>query len=164
MRERYYHAWRHILAEGWAFTQRVRRPPDNEINALISFGNSMLYTVCLSEIYRTQLTPTISYLHEPGARRFSLALDISEIFKTAHRGSGHLPSDQHGAVEAGAFRPFPGRLLFERAGEETLPGRTGGAPGNNDQAPPIGPPCFVSAPDPSGVLQTDSPSDRRGNL
>ena len=80
-RERYYQAWRHILSEGWAFTQRVRRPPDNEINALISFGNSHLYTVCLSEIYRTQLTPTISYLHEPGARRFSLALDISEIFK-----------------------------------------------------------------------------------
>jgi CRISPR-associated protein Cas1 len=81
MRERYYHAWRHILTGGWAFERRVRRPPDNEVNALISFGNSVLYTVCLSEIYRTQLTPTISYLHEPGARRFSLALDISEIFK-----------------------------------------------------------------------------------
>lgn len=81
MRERYYQAWRHILADGWAFERRVRRPPDNEINALISFGNSVLYTVCLSEIYRTQLTPTISYLHEPGARRFSLALDLSEIFK-----------------------------------------------------------------------------------
>ena len=56
-------------------------PPDNEVNALISFGNSHLYTVCLGELYRTQLTPTISYLHEPGARRFSLALDLSEIFK-----------------------------------------------------------------------------------
>lgn len=81
MRERYYQAWRHILKEGWTFSRRVRRPPDNEVNALISFGNSVLYTVCLSEIYRTQLTPTISYLHEPGARRFSLALDLSEIFK-----------------------------------------------------------------------------------
>ncbi len=81
MRERYYQAWRHILAEGWVFERRVRRPPDNEVNALISFGNTHLYTVCLSEIYRTQLTPTVSYLHEPGARRFSLALDISEIFK-----------------------------------------------------------------------------------
>ena len=81
MRERYYRAWPHILNTDWAFESRVRRPPDNEINALISFGNSMLYTTCLSEIYRTQLTPTISYLHEPGARRFSLALDLSEIFK-----------------------------------------------------------------------------------
>jgi CRISPR-associated protein Cas1 len=81
MRERYYEAWRSIIRGGWEFERRVRRPPDNEVNALISFGNSMLYTVCTSEIYRTQLTPTISYLHEPGARRFSLSLDLSELFK-----------------------------------------------------------------------------------
>jgi len=81
MRERYYQSWRHVLSGEWDFTRRVRRPPDNEVNALISFGNSHLYTVCLGEIYRTQLTPTVSYLHEPGARRFSLALDLSEIFK-----------------------------------------------------------------------------------
>jgi len=81
MRERYYEAWRSILRDGWEFERRVRRPPDNEVNALISFGNSVLYTVCASEIYRTQLTPTISYLHEPGARRFSFALDLSELFK-----------------------------------------------------------------------------------
>ena len=81
IRERYYQAWQEILTGEWAFDRRVRRPPDNEVNALISFGNSVLYTVCLSEIYRTQLTPTISYLHEPGVRRFSLALDLSEIFK-----------------------------------------------------------------------------------
>jgi len=81
MRERYYEAWKSIIRGEFEFERRVRRPPDNEVNALISFGNSMLYTVCTSEIYRTQLTPTISYLHEPGARRFSLALDVSELFK-----------------------------------------------------------------------------------
>lgn len=31
--------------------------------------------------YHTQLNPTISYLHEPGVRRFSLCLDVAEIFK-----------------------------------------------------------------------------------
>lgn len=56
-------------------------PPDNMINSLISFVNSLIYTKVLSEIYKTQLNPTISYLHEPGVRRFSLALDIAEIFK-----------------------------------------------------------------------------------
>ena len=35
----------------------------------------------MSEIYHTQLDPTISYLHEPGFRRYSLCLDISEVFK-----------------------------------------------------------------------------------
>jgi CRISPR-associated protein Cas1 len=35
----------------------------------------------LSQLYITQLNPTISYLHEPSSRRFSLALDIAEVFK-----------------------------------------------------------------------------------
>ena len=51
------------------------------MNALISFGNSMMYTTVLGEIYKTQLDPTISYLHEPSTKRFSLSLDIAEIFK-----------------------------------------------------------------------------------
>lgn len=81
IRERYYAAWPAILGPETEFEKRVRRPPDNLINALISFGNSMMYTSALSEIYRTQLNPTISYLHEPGERRFSLALDLADIFK-----------------------------------------------------------------------------------
>jgi len=40
-----------------------------------------MYTKVLSEIYKTQLNPTISYLHEPSTKRFSLSLDLSEIFK-----------------------------------------------------------------------------------
>jgi len=81
IRERYFSAWPHLLREGVVFEKRVRRPPDNMVNALISFGNGLLYSACLSEIYRSQLTPTVSFLHEPGARRFSLALDLSELFK-----------------------------------------------------------------------------------
>jgi CRISPR-associated protein Cas1 len=40
-----------------------------------------MYTAILGELYQTQLDPTISYLHEPSTKRFSLILDISEIFK-----------------------------------------------------------------------------------
>jgi CRISP-associated protein Cas1 len=47
----------------------------------VSFVNSLIYTRTLSEIYHTQLNPTISYLHEPGVRRYSFCLDISEVFK-----------------------------------------------------------------------------------
>lgn len=84
VRATYYEAWGEILGPSWAeFQKRVRRPPDNPVNALISFANSLCYTLCLSEIYRTALNPTISVLHQPGHRRFSLALDVSEIFKPA---------------------------------------------------------------------------------
>ena len=80
IREIYYGAFTEILRLEEPF-KRVKRPPDNMINALISFSNSLLYAAALSQIYRTPLNPTISFLHEPGARRFSLALDIAEIFK-----------------------------------------------------------------------------------
>ena len=81
MREIYYKSFTDILNLDIDFKKRVRRPPDNMMNALISFGNSLVYTTCLGEIYRTQLDPTISFLHEPGERRFSLSLDLAEIFK-----------------------------------------------------------------------------------
>ena len=81
IRDTYYQSFNNILRKGFEFKKRVKRPPDNMINCLISFGNSLAYTTVLSEIYRTQLNPTISYLHEPGERRFSLSLDISEVFK-----------------------------------------------------------------------------------
>lgn len=81
IRKIYYSTWNDIVKQDIQFEKRVKRPPDNMINTLISFVNSLIYTTTLSEIYKTQLNPTISYLHEPGTKRFSLSLDISEIFK-----------------------------------------------------------------------------------
>ncbi len=66
---------------GWEFKERTRRPPKNRLNALISFGNSILYAKILGEIYKTALNPTVSYLHEPSERRYSLSLDLAEVFK-----------------------------------------------------------------------------------
>lgn len=81
IRKSYYSAWNVIVDQEINFDKRVMHPPDNMINSLISYVNSLIYSKVLSEIYKTQLNPTISYLHEPGVRRFSLCLDISEIFK-----------------------------------------------------------------------------------
>lgn len=79
--QRFYSTFQFILPDNFMLNKRVRRPPDNPINALISFGNSLLYTKCISVIYQTHLNQTISYLHEPSESRFSLSLDISEMFK-----------------------------------------------------------------------------------
>lgn len=81
IRRYYYSAWNVIVDQEIHFEKRVMHPPDNMINSLISFVNSLIYAKVLSEIYHTQLNPTISYLHEPGFRRFSLSLDIAEVFK-----------------------------------------------------------------------------------
>lgn len=81
IRKIYYSTWNKIVKQDIKFEKRVKRPPDNVINTLISFINSLIYTTTLSEIYKTQLNPTVSFLHEPGTKRFSLSLDIAEIFK-----------------------------------------------------------------------------------
>lgn len=81
IRRYYYTAWNEIVNQEIQFEKRVMHPLDNMINSLISFVNSLIYSKTLSEIYHTQLNPTISYLHEPGARRYSLCLDLSEVFK-----------------------------------------------------------------------------------
>lgn len=81
IRERYYRCWGEIVGREYALDKRVRHPPDNAINALVSFVNGLMYTTVLGEIYHTHLTPTVSFLHGPGERRYSLALDLSEIFK-----------------------------------------------------------------------------------
>ncbi len=80
IRQTYYEAFDTIL-EDFTMGNRTKQPPSNEVNTLISFGNMMCYALYLGQIYHTQLNPTISFLHEPGARRYSLALDIAEIFK-----------------------------------------------------------------------------------
>lgn len=81
IRKVYYDSWNVLVDQEINFDKRVKNPPDNMINTLISFVNTLIYTKVLGEIYQTQLNPTISYLHEPGTRRFSLSLDIAEIFK-----------------------------------------------------------------------------------
>ena len=78
---RFYASFSHFLPEDFLMTKRVKRPPDNPINAMISFGNTLLYTKTISAIYRTHLDQRISFLHEPSEGRFSLSLDISEVFK-----------------------------------------------------------------------------------
>ena len=81
IRKTYYSAWPIIIDQEIEFERRVKNPPDNMINTMISFVNTLIYTKVLSELYQTQLNPTISYLHQHGDRRFSLSLDIAEIFK-----------------------------------------------------------------------------------
>ena len=80
IRQYYYDAF-DLIINDFEMAARTKQPPRNEVNALISFGNMFCYSVCLRAIHQTQLNPTISYLHNPGERRYSLALDIAEIFK-----------------------------------------------------------------------------------
>jgi len=82
IREAYYHSFDAIVKnELFSFEKRTKQPPENHMNTLISFGNSLLYSTTLTELYKTALDPRIGFLHSTNFRKFSLNLDIAEIFK-----------------------------------------------------------------------------------
>jgi len=81
-REEYYNAFNKIIKNNaFTYEKRERRPPTTPLNTLISFGNSLLYVTILGEIYKTHLDPRIGYLHTTNYRKFTLNLDVSEVFK-----------------------------------------------------------------------------------
>lgn len=120
IRGEYYSKWDEVLPDGFRIVRRTRRPPENEMNALISFLNSRLYATIVSELYNTQLSPTISYLHEPSERRFSLALDLSEIFKPiiADRIANRLV--KQGIIKREHFREELNGVLLTKEGMKTV--------------------------------------------
>jgi len=114
----YYKSFNEIL-NYFEMNNREIRPPTNEMNSLISFGNSLLYSTTLSEIYNTYLHPSISFLHEPSERRFSLALDIADIFKPiiVERViftliNNKIISEKHFEKNIGVFLNSQGKKLF----------------------------------------------------
>jgi len=81
-RDLYYETFNLIIDDPqFELCKREKRPPTTKMNALISFGNSLLYTTVLSEIYKTHLDPRIGFLHSTNFRRFTLNLDVAEVFK-----------------------------------------------------------------------------------
>ena len=66
---------------GYRFEKRSKRPPRNEVNALINFGNTVLYSHIATEIYKTALDVRVGFLHATNARLESLNLDVAEIFR-----------------------------------------------------------------------------------
>lgn len=76
----YYSTFDQAFKLNYHFTREFY-PPKDEINSLISYGNALLYSTSITSIAKVGLNPSISFLHEPSDRSFSLALDIADIFK-----------------------------------------------------------------------------------
>ena len=81
-RSTYYSAFDAIVAgSGFCFGRRTKRPPENEMNAMVSFGNAMLYNKLLQIIQKTRLDARIGIVHATNNRPASLHLDFADIFK-----------------------------------------------------------------------------------
>ena len=67
--------------EDMTFTQRTRRPPKDPVNALLSFGYTLVTNELLSFLFAIGLDPYIGLFHTLEYGRPSLALDLSEEFR-----------------------------------------------------------------------------------
>ncbi|MFW5950264.1 MAG: type I-B CRISPR-associated endonuclease Cas1b [archaeon] len=127
-RRAYYSTFEEILPPEFALGSREYNPPPNPVNALISYGNSLVYASIVSAIRATALDPAISFLHEPGERRYSLALDIADLFKPLLTdrlifrllNRGQISLDDFESELGSCLLTDDGRKTYTKAFEETL--------------------------------------------
>lgn len=121
VRERYYDSFNQIIKnDEFSIEKRTRRPPKNQLNALISFGNSLVYTTVLSEIYKTHLDPRIGYLHTTNFRSFTLNLDIAEIFKPIITDRLIFSLTNRKQIQKKHFHEEAGGILLKETGRKTF--------------------------------------------
>ena len=81
----YYQTFNKIIeGTGFTFISRSTYPPKNEINALMSFGYSLLYSDCYNALNVSTLLPEISYIHSISKSEDSLKYDLADLFKAAY--------------------------------------------------------------------------------
>lgn len=119
IRKNYYQAFEFIIND-FSMGGRSYHPPKNEINALVSFGNMMCYSQCLRAIHQTQLNPAVSFLHEPGERRFSLSLDLAEIFKPLFFDRVIFNVTNKKMIQSSHFEENLNRVLLKSNGKKTF--------------------------------------------
>ena len=78
---RYFAGLSDVLGPDWAFTQRRRRPPPDAINAMLSFGYTLLANEAETAALEAGLDPDVGFLHTPRDGRRALALDLMEEFR-----------------------------------------------------------------------------------
>ncbi|PSQ04033.1 subtype I-B CRISPR-associated endonuclease Cas1 [Halobacteriales archaeon QS_6_71_20] len=119
-RRAYYRLFGAVLPDAFTFDRREYNPPPNPVNCLISFGNSLVYMNCVSAIRATALDPAVSYLHEPGERRYSLSLDIADLFKPVLADRVVFRLVNRRQITRDDFREEVGSCLLTESARETF--------------------------------------------
>ena len=70
-----------LRGSGFAFGGRVRRPPTDPVNALLSYVYTLITHECSSALQGVGLDPYVGFLHQDRPGRTSLALDLLEEFR-----------------------------------------------------------------------------------
>ena len=77
----YFRAWRRMIGDKWGFASRQRRPPPDPVNAMLSFGYTLLVQEAVVALEMAGLDAAVGFLHRARWGRPSLALDLMEEFR-----------------------------------------------------------------------------------
>lgn len=77
----YFGAFRHGLLNNFGFHRRVRRPPTDPVNAVLSLLYTFLFNRVYSAVRLNHLDPYPAFLHTPDYGRHSLVMDLMEEFR-----------------------------------------------------------------------------------
>lgn len=78
---RYFEAFAHLLQQDLGFTRRVRRPPTDPVNSLLSLGYTLGFYNLYALIRARGLHPYVGHLHVMRDRHPALASDLLEEFR-----------------------------------------------------------------------------------
>jgi CRISPR-associated protein Cas1 len=117
---RYFKAWADFLPTEFPFVRRSTRPPQNAVNACISFGATMLYQEMTAAIHAQGLDPALGFLHSTENGRWSLALDLIEPFRPVLVEALALDLVSHAMLKAHDFEDRDGGVFLKANGRRTL--------------------------------------------
>lgn len=101
----YFGVWKTLLQPPWRFDGRVRRPPTDPVNVLLSFGYTVLLQNILGAVLTAGLDPYVGFLHRLEYNRPSLALDLMEEFRPLIVDSVVLRCLNNGIIKQEHFQP-----------------------------------------------------------
>lgn len=77
----YMQGLRQLVDKEWGFTGRQRRPPPDPVNAMLSYGYTILCHEAIAALEASGLDPMVGFLHQHRWGRPALALDLMEEFR-----------------------------------------------------------------------------------
>ena len=109
-----------LLRNEWTFERRVRRPPTDPVNALLSYGYTLLTAKMESAISVVGLDPYVGYLHSSQYGKPALALDLVEEFRPIIVDSVVLTLLNNAMLKPADFEEMLGAYRLKDGGRRTF--------------------------------------------
>lgn len=116
----WYQSWAAFLPSKFPFERRTRRPPQNPVNAVLSFTSTLLYHEMTATLHACGLDAGLGIIHVTENGRWSLALDLMEPFRPLIIEPLALDVFSRGILRAEHFHPAQGGIYLNAEGRKKL--------------------------------------------